>query len=386
MIKVKFLLHSTFRSNPAFELIEQGNLNQQELHALADLSKDPEFFGVFRRKDAATADSAKLAYKEVALLFYFLQNAGPLPHYFKSEYDDETNLTLARLVIEGIFEIEIENCFYSGFAAQDFIYESTEQVWDRRHPLSRMSSAAIQYAIQLNEADTISLTSKLYGYNTTPLFGTPANELDTFKEVEAFLKIGKNDPLTRELLKNWNKHEPDQKFRWISWSRKQNKSHNARLSSTYKIYISPVLEELPDVFDRAVRALTESNAFHFKIGMNREGLLRPDKFVAYFTEFDHLSAAADRLHAVLKDHSAQGVPFTAPLDASGMLSWGMDSATDENLQHVERKSWRAKVTEKLAASISLAKTEKLSREERVDFVLKKMVLEGVNPLTWTAVL
>ncbi|MCF2505485.1 hypothetical protein L0663_18985 [Dyadobacter sp. CY107] len=385
MIKVKFLLHSTFRSNPAFELIEQGNLNQQELHALADLSQDPEFFGVFRRKHTEAAGSAKLAYKEVALLFYFLRNAGGLPQYFKSGYDDEVNLTMAKLILEGIFEIRVEQRFYSGSAAQHFIYEFQEQGRNRQHPLLELSSGAIRYAVQLNEVDTTSLASKLYAYNTVPLLFMPANALKTFEEVEAFLRIGKNEPLTQELLKNWNKHEPDRKYSWISWSRKQNRRHDVRLKPTYKIYISPVLEELPAVFEKAVRVLTGSDAFSFKIGMNREGLLRPDKFVAYFTEFGHLMTAADRLGPVLKAHKAQGVPFTASLDDAGMLSWGMDSASDEILKNREGGSWRAAVTEKLAASISLSKTEKLSQEESVDFVLKKMMLEGVDTTTWTAV-
>lgn len=385
MIKVKFLLHSTFRSNPAFELVEQGNLNQQELHALADLSKDPEFFGIFRRKHAEASGSAKLAYKEVALLFYFLQKAGELPQYFKSGYDDEVNLTMAKLVLEGIFEIQAEQGFHSGAAAQRFLYASQERDHDRRHPLLEMSSGAIRYAVQLNEADALALAGKLYAYNTVPLLFTRGNALKSFEEVEEFLGIGRNNPLNRALLKNWNKHEPDQNYSWISWSRKQNKRHDARLNATYKIYISPVLEELPEVFEKTVGVLTRSDAFNFKIGMNREGLLRPDKFVAYFTEFDHLLAAADLLAPVLKEHKAQGVPFTAPLDDSGMLSWGMDRATDEILKNIEGGSWRATVTEKLAASIALSKTEKLGREESVDFVLKKMMLEGVDPTTWTAV-
>ena len=385
MIKVKFLLHSTFRSNPAFELIEQGNLNQQELHALADLTKDPEFFGVFRRRNSEATGSAKLAYKEVALLFYFLQNPGELPQYFKSGYDDDVNLTMAKLVLEGIFEIRAGHGFCSGSAAQRFLYESQEREHDRRHPLLEISSGAIRYAVQLNEVDALSLAGKLYAYNTVPLLLACGNALKTFEEVEEFLGIGRNNPLNRELLKNWNKHEPDQNYSWISWSRKRNRRHDARLNSTYKIYISPVLDELPDVFGKTAGVLNASDAFNFKIGMNREGLLRPDKFVAYFTEFDDLRAAADRLAPVLKGHQAQGVPFTAPLDDSGMLSWGMDCATDEILRNIEGGSWRATVTEKLAASIALSKSEKLGPEESVDFVMKKMMLEGVDPTTWTAI-
>lgn len=384
MIKVKFLLHATFRSNPAFELVEQGNLNPQELRALADLNTDPEFFGLFRRKHIDAAGSAKLAYKEVALLFYFLQNAGELPHYFKSGYDDDVNLTMAKLVLEGIFEIQAGQHFYSGFAAHDFLYEAQEVSMDRRHPLLEISTAAIQYGVLLKEADQASLASKLYAYNTMPLFFMPANALGTWEEVEEFLGIGKNNRMNRELLENWNKHEPNPDYRWISWSRKHSRRRDTRPHSIYKIYISPVLEELPEVFEKTISVLTKSQAFSFKIGMNREGLLRPDKFVAYFTEMGHLLAAAEMLAPVLKKHKAQGVPFTASLDETGMLSWGMDSTTDETTKNREGGSWRAIVTEKLAASITLSKTERLPPAESVDFVLKKMMLEGVDTMTWTA--
>jgi len=385
MIKIKFLLHATFRSNPAFELIEQGNLNQQELPALADLSNDPEFFGVFRRTYTDERGSAKLAFKEVALLFYFLQKAGQLPQYFKSGYDDEVNQTMARLVLEGIFEIQEGAHFYSGAAAQAYVYEPQERDPHHRHPLFEISAGAIRYAVQLNESDAASLAGKLYAYNTIPLFLTPGNVLGTFEDVLAFLGAGPNDLLTHELREDWNLHEPGPQYSWISWSRKRKIRRDAGAKSTYKIYISPVLEELPEVFEKAVRVLTGSAAFSFKIGMNREGLLRPDKFVAYFTEFEHLAAAAERLAGVLEGHNAQGVPFTAPLDASGLLSWGMDAADDDIRKDRERVSWRATVTEKLAASISLSKTEKLGRDECVDFVLKKMMLEGIDPTTWTAV-
>ncbi|TLV01485.1 hypothetical protein [Dyadobacter luticola] len=384
MIKVKFLLHATFRSNPAFELIEQGNLNPQALHALADLTQDPEFFGVFRRKNPEAGESARLAYKEVALLFYFLQKAGELPHYFKSVYDDEVNRTMAKMVLEGIFEIQVGQDFHSGFAAQHFIYESQERGEDRPHPLFEMSSRAIRYAVYLNETDTTSLAAKLYAYNTVPLFIAPDNVLATFEEVEAFLGINKNNLLDRLLLKHWNKQEPNEKFSWISWSRRQQVRHDARLSQTYKMYISPVLEELPQVFEKAVNVLTASEAFSFKIGINREGLLRPDKFVAYFTNFPQLKTAADQLTPILKNHQAQGVPFTAPLDESGILSWGVDHASETILKDIEGGSWRGAVTQKLAASIALSKTEKLGQSESVDFVLKKMMLEGIDTTSWTA--
>lgn len=112
MIKLNFLLHSTFRSNPAFELIEWGNLSRPEQDALAGLLNNPEIFGVFRLKNADGTTTTKLAYKEVALLFYFLQEQGSLPQYFQATYDDDVNLTLAKLVMEGLSKLNPGLNFY----------------------------------------------------------------------------------------------------------------------------------------------------------------------------------------------------------------------------------------------------------------------------------
>lgn len=382
MITVKFLLHATFRSNPAFELIEQGKLNRQALDALAGLARDPECFGVFRRRDPEAGSGVKIAYKEVALLFYHLQEPGGLPQYFQSGYDDEVNLTMVKLVLEGIFEIQEDDRFFSGFAARHLLYEVRERDTVRRHPLLQMSAEAIRYAMQLNEADTVSLAAKLYAYNATPLFFTNTHALPDYRDVEAFLGVTERDPLGRELSKDWKKHLPNEHFRWISWSRRHKIDVTQSSRTTFKIYISPLLDELPAVFAKAVRVLTASAAFSFKVGMNREGLLRPDKFVAYFHTYAELTDATDRLTIALNGHQAQGVPFTAPLDESGLLSWGMDTGVAS--ENETATSWRAVVTEKLAATISLPRSEKLSREESADFIQNKMMLEGVDASTWTA--
>lgn len=205
---------------------------------------------------------------------------------------------------------------------------------------------------------------------------------DTFEEIEHFLNIGKEDFFSWEIYKNWNRHEASEKYKWLSWSRKQNGNHQSPANVTYKIYISPVLASLPEVFVKSVRALTKSRAFSFKTGMDKSGLLRPDKFVVYFYQYDHLMEAAEYLKEVLEGYEAQGVPFTAALDNTGMLSWGIDPPGDDVLQNIEGGSWRAGVTDKIAAAVSQANTERLTKDESLQFVMNKISLEGIDPFNW----
>src|SRR6188768_2251805 len=102
MTKVNFLLLFTFRANPGYQLAESGNLSRPEQEALAGLLNDPEVFGVFKPIDSNGDVSYKLAYKEIALLFYLLQQPGKLPVYLRNSFDDDTNTTVAKLIMEGI--------------------------------------------------------------------------------------------------------------------------------------------------------------------------------------------------------------------------------------------------------------------------------------------
>ena len=384
MIKLNFLLNATFRSNPEFELIEWGNLNQSEQEALSGLADNPDIYGVFRRPNKTESTIAKLAYTDVALLFFALRMPGNLPQYFQVAYDDEVNETMVKLILEGVFEIEVEGQFVSGASAQETVYfHDPETIKTSGGILSRLSAKAIEYALHLREADSRTLASKLYVFNSMPGFPIPEYDFDSVEKVEHFLGVGKDDIYSWELYKNWNKQEPTDSYHWLSWSRKdQAESHNSRENDTYKIYISPVLASFPEVFIKSVRALTKSKAFSFKTGMDRAGLLRPDKFVVYFHRHEDLLEAADLLKETLKGYESQGVPFTGALDDTGMLSWGVDPPNQEMITEAEGGSWRARISEKIAGTISQTDLEGLSEEKKLDFILNKISLDGINPVHW----
>src|SRR5262249_32886599 len=97
-------------------------------------------------------------------------------------------------------------------------------------------------------------------------------------------------------------------------------SHAARRphAALHTLSVRPARDGLPEALSAVVEALTDLGAHELKIGRGLEGVLRPDKLVAYFPTFEALAAAAERLRSRLSRCGAQGVPFTAPIDDAGL--------------------------------------------------------------------
>jgi len=383
-MKLNFLINSVLRSNPSFELIESGRLNRLEQDALAGLLDNPDIFGVFRQKKINKISSTKLAYKEVALLFYSLQKPGELPLYFKTEYNDTVNTTLAKLILEGVFEISFNGEFLSGTAATSVIYKSQSVHKNKELSfLSRLSMDALNYAAYFNNANTGEIASRLYCYNTVPGSLFEGNAFSSVNKTREFLKIGKQDTLSHQLAGNWEMTETSGNYSWLAWQRSKEIALKPANKKIYKLYISPAPSALPVVFERSIPILTASGSFSFKIGIGAHGLLRPDKFVAYFHSYDDLINCSFSLMDQLDEFQPQGVPFTAQLDNKGILSWGRDPANEDILKDYEGGSWRAQITEKIALVIAEAKSQNLTRNEVIEYALNKISLDGIDTVTWS---
>ena len=154
---------------------------------------------------------------------------------------------------------------------------------------------------------------------------------------------------------------------------------------TYKLYISPRGEPIREVLWAAADILREGGAYSFKIGAKEvSALLRPDKMVCYFLDFDALQETATRLQARLHGCPAQGVPFTAAWDEEGLLSWGMDPPGKPSLPlWNERQSWRLWVTSRLAAALQAAHSVPNATLQPWQFALERLNMEGVDVRTWT---
>lgn len=380
-MKLQFLINYTFSANEKWYLAEKSTLNQPEQYALADILRDENIFGVFKPVDDNRLLSSKIAYKDVALLFYYLQQPSTLPAFIIDSYDDEINAMIAKLICEEILSIQTEDGFVSGIKAERWLFKQEAHYSPSFKAISQLSSKAIQYAIQYKNVDQAFITSALYTYNVLP---TPLTDYIT--DIEKFLNIGFNTALEKKLRLHWSKHLPTKAYNWIMWSRKTGSLINTKKAYTYKLYISPALHCLPEVFEKTAGLLYNTGALGFKTGADHHGIARSDKFIIYFSGYAEMKKAADMLTHFLEPFAAHGVPFTAALDDKGLISWGIDPPAAEVIQQLEGGSWRAGVAEKISSAIIQAKSNSLDKKGSFDFVYQKMLTEGINPLTWTPLL
>ena len=163
------LLDRTFRANPRFELVLFDRLPPEEREALRQLREDPGFYGILRPRDRAEHLAGKAVDRETALLFLTLREAGPLPAYLRSALGEAAaGQTVARLVADGVFEVEREGAFLSGAAAIDG-GEGRRGRGEAGGRLAELSIAALRYGQALALDDPLRLSWRLYGYNRRPL-------------------------------------------------------------------------------------------------------------------------------------------------------------------------------------------------------------------------
>lgn len=377
-MKINFLMNETFLANPKWLLVEKGLLNQPGLPALADLLADENIFGIFKLQNHKVSTTSKIAYKDVALLFYHLNTPSPLPAFIKNSYDDETNAMIAKLVSDEILSIKTEEGFVSGADAGKCLFKTeTDATANTKNFLSQLSEKAIAFALKYKNVDQSFIATSLYTFNTLPILNA-----ERINDVERFLGIGLNTPLEKELLKEWIKHPPTKSYNWIMWSRRQ-ETATTHVSVTYKLYVSPALFCFKEVFAKTVSLLSASNAFGFKTGADHNGLARPDKFIIYFSSYNDMLITAKKLKKMLTGYAVHGVPFTAQLDDNGLISWGIDPPSDEVIQQLEGGSWRAGVAEKISAAITHAAANNISEDKIINHIQQKMLTERIDPSTWT---
>ncbi len=159
---------------------------------------------------------------------------------------------------------------------------------------------------------------------------------------------------------------------WYSFSLT---AHDEHTSPACKLYISPRPEALSDAFPKIARRLVHCEVRSFKVGRGIEGLLRPDKIVAYFDDRAHLEEVAKSLDKALRDCPVQGVPFTAQTGSTGLISAGVDPPAG-----AMAASWRSWVTQQLAASLIV--TPDNQGTDRAAAALANIRQAGADPVRW----
>jgi len=375
------------RQGSSYLLVEWNELDITEQKMLSGLNDEAEVYGIFQPLFSSSHLTKKVAYKEVALLYLHLKKTNNLPHYLFLSPEEKLNETITQLVLDNILEIEYEGNFVSGTAAIKAIFG--EAFFENEiipNYLSKLSMGAIQYALLLRDLDMRSLSRKLYTFNTTPWDEYAKSKFYAEHSIKEFLFSSENKEINDLLNEFWESNLSEKKY-WLSWWKKKINEDFSITSNkpTFKLYISPVISDLPKVFQHVIPILSASSVFNFKIGGNIEALLRPDKMVVYFESFERLMETASLLKKELTGYRSQGVPFTSQIDEQGILSWGVDPADTDVLSTIEAGSWRLKVTDQLALVILQAQKDKLNLQRSIQFIKAKLLSVGINTENWTSV-
>jgi hypothetical protein len=366
---------ATLRASPEYEVVPVERLSEPErLFVRATAGAAPD--DVILRPTGDDGRLPKTACHRTAELIRALDVPGPLPGHVQAELGAELQDTVAALVLDRVLEVEWEGRFLSGPGAQRLVLDGEAPEADG--VLARLSMDAIDYGAALHISSPTELATRLYCYGILPLgprwrrrLGDPAAAVERRERA-----LARGAGWTR--VSRVEDRDP-----WIAWHRRGASRGDPGLP-TYKLYVSPRPESLPEVLGRVLDEGERLGAFHVKVGGTLPAVLRPDKLVLYFTAHEDLRAAANILGSLLDGCPAHGVPFTAELTPDGLLSWGIDpsgSAPDAPPEAAE--SWRVWVCSRLAVALIAADDSDAPGVTARDFALRRIAIEGVDVATWT---
>lgn len=275
---------------------------------------------------------------------------------------------LRLLLFDGLLECGTGGEYVSGPRAAK-LFEAPAPVCDE------FSLEALRYAASLPYDDARLIASRLYSFHTIPC--TAAWKRALYRDGAVANWLGLNAGGSLAQLFAAHDYDEIEHPQWLAW-------HRDTTALPFKLYISPRPEALPDTLGAVVEEGIAHGAGSFKAGRTLGNVLRPDKLILYFAEYEPLLAAALSLETRLRRLPAHGVPFTCRLDSRSMLSWGSDPPhRGEFAGWAQGESWRAWIVSRLACAILEARHE--NQPEPWRFALTKVNADGVDTNRWTPV-
>jgi hypothetical protein len=367
-----------FRSSPHIELKMLSELSPEQQDAFRELERDTDFYGLLvpRRPSAINIKSVG---RETAELFRGLSSPARIDAAMLGESGARADVV--DLVLDCILEVESDGDFVSGADALPLVCPAPPEP-RADHAVARLSREALLYAQDIESIDAATLTSAIYFYNRIPLSRFWEERFPDRDAVAAHLGVHAGS-LHALLEEHWTFVPPESSNGWLSWYPRAARRRSSG-DVTYKLYVSPRPEHVRDAFASLVRVLARCPGSQMKIGQDAAGLLRPDKMVAYFHSREELDEAAMATQRELAGCPAHGVPFTAGIDAAGLLSWAIDPPdTSRALSWLGRESWRLWLAQKMGSAFAVAKQARGNTTEPWRFVVERVRRLGVDVERWT---
>jgi hypothetical protein len=281
---------------------------------------------------------------------------------------------IVRLLLDSVIEIEHGGGFASGAAVVERL--ELAAVGDAADTApARLSLEALRYGERLALDHGPGLSARLYYYNRVPISPRWTARLGTPDAVAAWWGID-GGPLRARMDRDWVDAPPlpDNpgwyRFRSRTWPS----------GAPFKLYVSPRVEHAREALAAAAGVLAAHGFASFKLGRDVSGVLRPDKLVAYAASREQIEAAAEHLLRELRGLPAQAVPFTAGIDADGLVSWGIDPPRTEQVSTWQGTSWRRWITDRLAVALITARAS--GAQCPSELARQRLALEGVDVASW----
>jgi hypothetical protein len=318
--------------------------------------------------------SAKAICRNTRILLETMPASSQASH----EYADALNVDpvlIVRLVLDSVLEIEQADRFVCGCAAYRIFWPGLEIEAFESEASSRISLDALRYADALTTLDAPTLSTRLYLYNRIPLSPNWVSRFGHSTGLDSLVGFEAGELSRAWCMRGWNEVRQPNSRSWRVFS-----LDGFRRGGQFKLYINPRTDCLRETIETVLPILREHEFGAFKLGSNLQTLLRPDKFVAYASSKEQIDSASRAILTGLSGVPVQALPFTASIDADGLLTWGIDPPCDKGLSGWHGASWRRWITDRLAATLFSAREE--GALDSVLAALTRLSLDGIDTRTW----
>jgi hypothetical protein len=372
---------SIFRANPDYKLVLIDRLSGSDRDQLQRADPSDDLYGALVPQGGSAQDWRSVSC-DTALLFTALSEAGPLPGYVQRRLGHDLETTIKRLLLDGVLQIWHNDEFRCG--------PSVAELLASRHPRLGgdckfdLAVSALRYGQELGCLAEAELGQRLYFYGRKPVSPQLQRRFANPAALASFLGIAADGVLVRSLRLHWMNVPIPQGMReyWWEWLSISEPPRGTAQRAAYKLYVSPVVNDMPETLETIISALRPSQGITgFKVGVGLWGVSRPGKILIYFTHLDDLYRFADFIRNRLFGCAAHGVPFSAAASQDGLLSWGADPPRDAT-EGQRTTSWRMWVTRRLAQYLISARTAPLETVEPWQFALDRLRLSGIDTDTW----